>query len=242
MYSFTTNRYVNVVFSNFSHNTTSSTIQSVFEYQKERRWRRRKKKNEKQFETIPFPFPTFIIEATRGVLVGTPCVYGALIGWRVARMPGYLCPEASPPWRKRCFRKRGLPLSADQSSTDPRPRKVVRGPLARARVINRTHCACASRALLSPPLPLFNEYPSSPFATLLPLGWSPPRRISPRVSCSFPFFSPSPPFLWPGLTKTKDTLFRASSMFFRFNDSSVVQLPRNGMLRLIRRLFSFRAT
>lgn len=129
-----------------------------------------KEKNEKQFETIPFPFPTFIIEATRGVLVGTPCVYGALIGWRVARMPGYLCPEASPPWRKRCFRKRGLPLSADQSSTDPRPRKVVRGPLARARVINRTHCACASRALLSPPLPLFNEYPSSPFATLLPLG------------------------------------------------------------------------
>lgn len=171
MYSFTTNRCVNVVFSNFSHNTTSSTIQSEYSsIKKKEDDGEEKEKNEKQFETIPFPFPMFIIEATRGVLVGTPCVYGALIGWRVARMPGYLCPEASPPWRKRCFRKRGLPLSADQSSTDPRPRKVVRGPLARARVINRTHCACASRALLSPPLPLFNEYPSSPFATLLPLA------------------------------------------------------------------------
>lgn len=162
----------------------------------------KKKKNEKQFETIPFPFPTFIIEATRGVLVGTPCVYGALIGWRVARMPGYLCPEASPPWRKRCFRKRGLPLSADQSSTDPRPRKVVRGPLARARVINRTHCACVSRALLSPS-------PALQRVSIVTICHPPPARListSPNFTPRFlflSFFSPLPPLPLTGVDEDK---------------------------------------
>lgn len=99
-----------------------------------------------------------------GVLLGTPCVYGALIGWLVARMLGYLCPEASPPWRKRCFRKRGLPLSAEQSSTDPRARKVVGIGRARDTIqhVPIIVCACVlsiiTRPLSNSLLPLFHRF------------------------------------------------------------------------------------
>lgn len=147
-----------------------------------------KKKFEKQFEPIrTLSHSTFIIETTRSVLVGTPCVYGALIGWLVARMPGYLCPEASPPWRKRCFRKRGPPLSAEQSSTDPRPRKVVVDPLARARYQSNTLCVC--------PCPSFPLQRVSIVTICHPLR--PSRSVDlaefhPRISYSFPFFSPLP--------------------------------------------------
>lgn len=65
------------------------------------------------------------IQLSRRASWHTLCVHGALIGWLVARMPGYPCPEASPPWRKRCFRKRGLPFSVGQSSTDPRARQIA---------------------------------------------------------------------------------------------------------------------
>lgn len=230
------------------------------------------KKKKKRKEIHPFSFPRFHDrEATRGLLVGTPCVYGALIGRLVARMPGYLCPEASPPWRKRWMlsKKRPPSLSADQSSTDPRPRKVVRCSVgARARYQSK-HIVRVRPPVPSslPPFP-FNGYPSSPFATLsvpparLIQHQAPARRISSRVSCSFPFLS----FSFPSSTSLLQSfpsnrrgrrrnkehprfLFRASSMFFRFNDSLVVQLPRHGMLRLgsalipsFRRLFSFRAT
>lgn len=230
---------------------------------------KKKKKKEKKFTLSRFHVST--IEATRGLLVGTPCVYGALIGRLVARMPGYLCPEASPPWRKRWMlsKKRPPSLSADQSSTDPRPRKVVRCSVgARARYQSK-HIVRVRPPVPSslPPFP-FNGYPSSPFATLsvpparLIQHQAPARRISSRVSCSFPFLSfsfpsstfllSSTPFNRRGRRRNKEHprfLFRASSMFFRFNDSSVVQLPRHGMLRLgsalipsFRRLFSFRAT
>lgn len=102
--------------------------------------------------------------ALSGVLLGTPCVYGALIGWLVARMLGYLCPEASPPWRKRCFRKRGLPLSAEQSSTDPRARKVVGIRRARDTIqhVPIIVCACVlsiiTRPLSNSLFPLFHRF------------------------------------------------------------------------------------
>lgn len=231
------------VFSNFL-NITLSIIQSI------RLLNKKEDDGEKKIrETIrtTLSHSTFIIETTRSVLVGTPCVYGALIGWLVARMPGYLCPEASPPWRKRCFRKRGPPLSAEQSSTDPRPRKVVVDPLARARYQSNTLCVCPC-----PPFPLQRVSIVTICHPLRPSRSVDLAEFHPRISYSFPFFFFPPPNRRSKTKKPQPSLlFRASSMFFRFNDSSVIHLPWDGMLRRLlgsalipsfRGLFSFRAT
>ena len=175
-------------------------------------------------------------------------------------MPGYLCPEASPPWRKRCFRKRGLPLSAEQSSTDPRARKVVGVgcALSLSKHVSIPVCACASNIIVPCRLPVFyplvrrslrsprisqRKFPRSRVFSFFPLRSAEVRNEGNPLG-SFSFF---PTFFSTRCCGCSRRV--ASSMFFRFNDSlALVKQTRNSMrshrlgLVSFRRLFSFRAT